>query len=632
MTSFTSLPDDVLLEIIIASHSSSLFCVNQRMHSLLKRASNHTRSQYLLSAWKDYFLEDPDCDEERQQVLDYCLRFPICNHEVLKKLNHSIMDEDVLAGFIDIHHKKNMSHYVTHPDSTSARSISPKAFFGVFNLPKRIFRIADNFKSSTTYPHDITPSVSHLSGLSQSQDIYWPLLCAMSRFDSLAPLNIMPTADLVLLVTILCLHTPTPSIRDSEESAQECTKLVNSNKGYSLARAVFRQNLGLCSLLMAFGADPERHGGLAITMACRSNWLEGLQHLTQIDDLEQWRWTEAVNILRSWCLNRYESDLSPEVSPLLAGTKHDPAHFKRSTINRIQACRPSDASLSSLKLLKSNRRLQHSPNSKMRASVTEAHLHAAVRCEAIEVANYLIDEKHVRVDMKVINELTAADERRQLKQIEETQLARDRQEQLLAKQKRKRKRNSGDEGGEGRRRRYRREFVGEEEEEEDEGQEEQYEQQYEQQEEEQEEELQEEEQQEEQQEEVEGEEQGVYAREEQGVYAREEQDVYAREEQDVYAGGEQPVYDQEEQPVYDQEEGDIDYYDEMEQGRAETPELPPRYVWPSWLPRSNSAHYWHSSDRDEENVQEEQDVQLSPRSPSPEYTRQCLGEPLDTFV
>lgn len=400
MATLAHLPFELLTDILVESHNGHLFSVCRKMHAVMRGASNTVRARYLFNSWKNYYLNNPK-QKRRQCILDFCICFRICNAEVLKLLNTWIVDDGIADGLFCVE-----QHLRTHMDGRLERCVTPKAFFVVNELPRRLFKQPAK-GPSCTYPDgfDAPLGFDELFG-SYHQDSHtslaWPLRCALSHIADADKASMMPVPDLLLLLSLLCLH--------SRASQKEGTMslLANSHRGYALARAAFERNFGLCSLLLAVGANPD----VAISVACRMDWLEGLQLLTRKNEKEQVRWERAIRIIRMWTLDRYEEGLGDRPSPLLAqrfqevrltGYKDDVHNGDETGEDDQLYRRPRAAHYALLRERPSPKRTRHSARGEVRGLVTQRNVIEAFEHDAETVAKYMLDRMGIDANLEVIN-------------------------------------------------------------------------------------------------------------------------------------------------------------------------------------------------------------------------------------
>ncbi|CAO1619037.1 unnamed protein product [Parajaminaea phylloscopi] len=365
MVGLEQLPVELLYEILVYSGSAALPITSKLLQRLLCSAPNSVRASYLLARWHEAYNYTTLCppessrpprpskriklssdgrrsresqvsnsqsywpsrfipvlpvadsssntEEEGQEdsaqqhrcshyVLNYCLRFPICNHIVLEMIEDRLLTEEqygniVAAAALPLSDLPNLQEPMSSPCASDA-PIRGKGrrkrstFFPVTELPQRLF---GDFQTAST-----TLSLGSAEGLNHRQDLSGqsddgesaddPSEFLKSQLEAFGPIrDVPPLADLLLILRVLLLH------------CQRGPQTVDSHEGYGLAKAVFARQQLLMGLLLACGADPQRKQGLSYTVACKANWVEGARLLIEREDRQTARaWRHAKRALAAW--------------------------------------------------------------------------------------------------------------------------------------------------------------------------------------------------------------------------------------------------------------------------------------------------------------------------------------------
>ncbi|WFC99592.1 hypothetical protein MYAM1_002337 [Malassezia yamatoensis] len=192
-----------------------------------------------------------------------------------------------------------------------------------------------------------------------------PLKNMLDTLESMVPsalrTNSMPRpclAHLELLLRFILIHRATP----------------NSFQGYVLAAAIHYQSLPLVSFLLAVGADPSLKDGIAIQLASKKGWLDGLRMLVERDDKQELQWKYHIHNLR-------------ETMHTLAALR---AQRDRLIPRRIpELGRPKRQKLGD------------------RFKLGTAHLKTAVRSQAWEIVVYMMQNKSVIPDVDTLRLMEA---------------------------------------------------------------------------------------------------------------------------------------------------------------------------------------------------------------------------------
>lgn len=233
-------------------------------------------------------------------VLDYCLRFPICDVRVLdaaedlirhrdefgnirlttglwrRQQDQRLYSFDQLASIGALEEERpgtNQRLIWTVPDHLSCNE-----------LPKRLFQ---GLALPTTGPTDDNSTLSMLD----------PML--VRHLKTFGPGPYPPPPKLMLLLSLFAQHVSTTA-----ESTLSTLHLVNSFEGLPLVKAVFAQSLFLTNFLLALGAEPSRKSNLALYVAIRAGWIEGLRSMVERDETKIESWKSALDAIHLWFLEK----------------------------------------------------------------------------------------------------------------------------------------------------------------------------------------------------------------------------------------------------------------------------------------------------------------------------------------
>ncbi|PWN23798.1 hypothetical protein BCV69DRAFT_309665 [Microstroma glucosiphilum] len=412
MTSLLNLPPEIIHTILVYSRAgSSLNLCCRSLHAILRSIPNIVRARYLLASWHDDYELYPtdnsmappkfvpvrpkkildDCTPA--YVLEYCLRFPICNVVVLSFVQDQVLKLSVFGNYRLAHEQvsmlstracsrlgkrrrsedeedaeKALQEDRRHDDDDRLPdpSATEKTFLPVSELPKRLFKSFE--AQSTTYPEG--------QNISIEDDAYAPLRRHLLSFGPLT--DFPPLADLLLLLRILLLHP------DSTHSTtgQYATQAVKSHSGYPLTKAVFSKSISLVALLVATGADVTAKGKLPLVVAGRSNWVEGLKLMVERDEEELKRRRDALGAITAWLLDCSTATIRGEQSREDAASPSSTTNSSKVTTSKTKRRRLSD-----------------------RVPLEPRLLYEAVKAEAVQVTDYLMNQKGVAPDMKTIRAL-----------------------------------------------------------------------------------------------------------------------------------------------------------------------------------------------------------------------------------
>lgn len=166
----------------------------------------------------------------------------------------------------------------------------------VNELPKRIFqkfdKIIEENGSGEVMLHNCQyeparSSTSYASLAKPFSDLTDHLRC-------FGPGPFPSSHSLMLLLCIIALHVP------SSPTFLAATSCINSYEGFPLARSAFAQSQFMIQLLLCLGAEPSRKGNLALYIAIRSGWLDGLKMMVEREEGRLLAWEAAMQGIRRW--------------------------------------------------------------------------------------------------------------------------------------------------------------------------------------------------------------------------------------------------------------------------------------------------------------------------------------------
>lgn len=236
-------------------------------------------------------------------ILDYCLRYRICNVTVLHAVEDIVLSRSEFAnismatglwrdeqGYLHTHEPQCIKD--SEKDSTGIRNAVP-THLRVTEIPKRLFQslkveqITDNqpapYHTFWDYAQNFDPDLmKHLASYIGP--------------DGNGP---FPSHEaLFLLLSIAALHTIT------NHSLPISSAPFNSFEGLPLAKATFAKSTFMVQFLLCLGAEPSRKGNLALYIAIRNGWLDGLIQMVERDETKYIEWHAALHGIREWFWKR----------------------------------------------------------------------------------------------------------------------------------------------------------------------------------------------------------------------------------------------------------------------------------------------------------------------------------------
>lgn len=191
--------------------------------------------------------------------------------------------------------------------------------------------------------------------------LHAPLRTMLATVESMVPSSARakkmprpPLGHLELLLRLILVHRAS----------------ANSSQGFPLAMAVHRQSTPLVCFLLASGADPTLKQGIALQLAAKKGWLEGLKLLVERDDQLESKWRAHLNTL---------VDVLNELSALRNHVVPFP-HPRRPPAGRTKRRRLSD-----------------------RCQLDLQHLQAAVRSQAWGLVAYMMHGKGLVPDVETLH-------------------------------------------------------------------------------------------------------------------------------------------------------------------------------------------------------------------------------------
>lgn len=427
-----SLPSSQIIHTILvySRAGSSLNLCSRSLHALLRSAPNIVRARYLLASWHDEYelyptdnrlsppkfisvlpKKKPD-EPSPMYVLEYCLRFPLCNVVALGFVQDQVLKLPVFGNYRLAHEKVSMSSSLASSrlgkrrrsegeeegewkalqedrkpndeGGLSEASAARRTFLPLSELPKRLFKNFD--VQSTTYPVG--------QDISIEEDAYAPLRRHLLSFGPLA--DFPPLADLLLLLRILLLH---PHSTDSP-IRQHSTSAVNSHSGYPLTKAVFSKSTSFVALLLATGADVTAKGKLPLVVAGRSNWVEGLKLMVERDEEELTRRRKALDAITAWLLDQPTAARTTNNFLGEGGDDHNGQSLGNAE-GSAPAALTNTTTTGKVPASSKTKRRRLSD----RVPLEPRLLYEAVKAEAVQVTDYLMNQKGVAPDMKTIRAL-----------------------------------------------------------------------------------------------------------------------------------------------------------------------------------------------------------------------------------
>jgi hypothetical protein len=326
-------------------------------------------------------------------VLDYCLRYRLTDLEVLHACEEIVLrspefgnivsatglwrDTDGYLHTHEIHSKDGQEDFYVKAEHLR-----------ITELPKRLFQMRKSNSQGAT--------LESLEGLDNE------LRDGLSAFGQ-GKGSCPPLSDLMTILAIVALHLPSTSAGSPAVAVP-----FNSFEGLPLAKATVVKSPFMVQLLLALGAEPMRKTCIALYIAIRTGWLEGLQQLVERSPNERTEWGSGLKRIRSW-FQRQEierrHDWRRQASRPM---QHVTLHTKPELANSTQsASEPSSVTESSSPapngLLSANPRSTPSKRRKLldRASLDSKMLKEAVKYNHWTIANW-IRSKGVIPDLRTI--------------------------------------------------------------------------------------------------------------------------------------------------------------------------------------------------------------------------------------
>lgn len=279
--------------ILLFSRSPSLAVVNRALHSRLRRASPHIKTEYLLCCWLDSYAlrftggtradasipqlapkfvpttapaTGRDIAQKRAatcDVLSYIVRFGLCTAKQLDLAQRKIIRTRMCGNVVQLHGRFSR-------DAEAAQALIPGCL-ACHVVPERVFR--------DMRAYDVQ---KELSGAPPSEHAH--LEAMYNSIIALVPADVAPEgarwkrpplAQLELIVRLVLIHQAS----------------VNSNQGFGLAMAVYMDCVPLVCFLLACGADPTHKNGIALQIAAKRGSLHTLRLLVERDERVEHQWT-----------------------------------------------------------------------------------------------------------------------------------------------------------------------------------------------------------------------------------------------------------------------------------------------------------------------------------------------------
>ncbi|WFD44022.1 hypothetical protein MPSI1_002687 [Malassezia psittaci] len=365
------LTNQLLYQILLTSLNPNLPIVCRKLRDVLDHAPKAVKSEYLLGKWLESYTSRFVSGLYRAQksslldykfvpttypsssstpnrrgaatcdILSYIARFGLCTPELLGQVERCVLGKRYYGNITQLYGLFETDEPALYPHHLACHTV-----------PERIVRHMDVYRTA--------------SELACAPDILKaPLLHMIDTLESMVPSALRTTsmprpclAHLELLLRFILIHRATP----------------NSLQGYILAAAIHYQSLPLISFLLAVGADPSLKDGIAIQLASKKGWLDGLRLLVERDDRLELQWKYHIHTLR-------------ETMHTLAALR---AQRNRLVPRRIpELGRPKRQKLGD------------------RFKLGTAHLKAAVRSQAWDIVVYMMQNKSVIPDVDTLRLMEA---------------------------------------------------------------------------------------------------------------------------------------------------------------------------------------------------------------------------------
>jgi len=236
-------------------------------------------------------------------ILDYCLRYPICNHEVLCIIEDRIIASSEFGNIIFVtglwkDENGHLCNYDTFYGEEKKRDYKKPLHLMVNEMPKRIFR---KFVKSPLAEGE-SEEANRSTSIEDKQFSPLPLYHPFHHLDAHLVRHLQTfgsgpfptTSSILLFLAIISLHVPT------SPTNLGATRPIHSYEGLPLAKSVFAQSRFMVQLLLCLGAEPSRKEDTALYVAIRSGWLEGLVMMVERDEAKIYKWEVALRGVRDW--------------------------------------------------------------------------------------------------------------------------------------------------------------------------------------------------------------------------------------------------------------------------------------------------------------------------------------------
>lgn len=258
-------------------------------------------------------------------ILDYCLRYRLCDVTVLHAVEEIILHQEefgniaVATGLWRDHDghfhphepRRNVYQGAARSDANDASSIYSARddemdamevhnalphHLRITEIPKRLFQ---SLKTGS-FNKEIADATSLPFNFRDYVQILDPDLAKhLSAFGGIDGNGPFPAhTSLFLLLSIAAMHVPTTTALPSASAP------FNSFEGLPLAKATFAKSTFMVQLLLSLGAEPSRKASLSLYIAIRSGWLDGLIQLVERDEAKFIEWQAALDGMRDWFRKR----------------------------------------------------------------------------------------------------------------------------------------------------------------------------------------------------------------------------------------------------------------------------------------------------------------------------------------
>lgn len=270
-------------------------------------------------------------------MLSYVARYAICTPKLLGIVEDYILRTALCGNICQLHGLFPAGQASLYPQHLACLTI-----------PERLFRaigLQQTEQEMATVPDELRGCIKTM----------------LETFESMVPPSLQtPTmprpslAHLELLFRLVLIHRASP----------------NSLQGYPLAMSVHRASMPMVCFLLAVGADPSLKQGIALQLASKKGWLDGLRMLVERDDKLEAQWKLQVHTLTE----------TMYTLAALRMRRERPAPRRNPGTGRSKRQRLDD-----------------------RCKLETVHLQTAVRSQAWELVAYMMHKKGVIPDVATLH-------------------------------------------------------------------------------------------------------------------------------------------------------------------------------------------------------------------------------------